>query len=93
MAQDLATWAEQRGQNPTLPRRRCGFKMTACATAARVAPGASDDVPGRIVVEGGEPALATVEGRLVLESVTPQGRRPMHGDDWLRGRRVGPAAR
>ncbi len=54
---------------------------------ARVAPAAPADVPGAIVVEGREPALATAAGRLVLERVTPEGRKPMRGEDWLRGRR------
>lgn len=56
-------------------------------TAARTAPSRSGDVPGSIVREGPEPALATADGRLVLERVTPPGRRPMSGPDWLRGRR------
>lgn len=56
-------------------------------TAARVAAGVPGDVPGSLVREGAEPALATADGRLVLERVTPPGRRPMPGADWLRGRR------
>jgi methionyl-tRNA formyltransferase len=55
--------------------------------AAHVAAAAPGDEPGAIVHEGREPALATADGRLVLELVTPQGRRPMPGEDWLRGRR------
>jgi methionyl-tRNA formyltransferase len=55
-------------------------------TRARAADGRPGDVPGRIVDEAGEPALATVDGRLVLESVVPAGRRPMSGRDYLRGR-------
>ena len=55
--------------------------------AARVAPSMPGDVPGALVREGHEPALATSDGRLVLERVTPPGRRPMPGADWLRGRR------
>ena len=43
--------------------------------------------PGAIVRHGREPALATADGRLVLHRVTPQGRKPMRGEDWLRGRR------
>lgn len=58
-------------------------------TAASVARGVAGDVPGRIVRDGSSPALATGEGRLVLEQVTPAGRRPMSGEDWLRGRRSG----
>jgi methionyl-tRNA formyltransferase len=54
---------------------------------ASIAPPASSDVPGSLVREGDRPALATVDGRLVLDSVTPAGRRPMAGADWLRGRR------
>lgn len=56
-------------------------------SAARVEPGAAGDAAGRIVRHGAEPALATVDGRLVLERVTPPGKRPMPGADWLRGRR------
>lgn len=55
--------------------------------AARVEPGDPADVPGTLVRHGAEPALATAAGRLVLERVTPPGRRPMSGADWLRGRR------
>jgi methionyl-tRNA formyltransferase len=57
-------------------------------TAARVEPSAPGDVAGTLVRQGTEPALATADGRLVLERVTPPGRRPMGGADWLRGRRV-----
>jgi methionyl-tRNA formyltransferase len=56
--------------------------------AASVAPAAADDVPGRLVRHGDRPALATADGRLVLELVTPPGRKPMTGADWLRGRRA-----
>jgi methionyl-tRNA formyltransferase len=56
-------------------------------SAARVAADVEGDVPGAIVDEGREPALATADGRLILELVTPQGRRSMRGEDWLRGRR------
>ena len=55
-------------------------------TASRVAPWAVGDVPGSLVRHGAEPALATSDGRLVLERVTPPGRRPMTGAEWLRGR-------
>ena len=58
-------------------------------TAAGVAPSQPGDVPGRLVRDRDMPALATGDGRLVLESVTPPGRRPMPGADWLRGRREG----
>ena len=54
---------------------------------AHVAASAPGDTPGSIVAVGREPALATADGRLVLDLVTPQGRRPMPGEDWLRGRR------
>ncbi len=55
---------------------------------ASVAPGRAGDVRGRLVTEGDRPALATVDGRLVLEVVTPPGRRSMSGADYLRGRRT-----
>ena len=58
-------------------------------TAASVAPSEADDEPGRIVAQGDLPALATSDGRLVLQSVVPAGRRPMSGADYLRGRRQG----
>jgi methionyl-tRNA formyltransferase len=62
-------------------------------TAARVMEAAPGDVAGAIVRQGREPALATADGRLVLEQVTPQGSRPMRGEDWLRGRRsAGPVS-
>ena len=57
--------------------------------AATVAPAEPGDAPGRLVRHGDRPALATVDGRLVLDMVTPPGRRPMGGADWLRGRRSG----
>lgn len=52
-----------------------------------VAPAGDGDVPGELVREGHAPALATPDGRLVLVTVTPAGKRPMPGEDWLRGRR------
>jgi methionyl-tRNA formyltransferase len=55
--------------------------------AARVAPALAGDVAGAIVRQGSEPALVAADGRLVLERVTPPGKRPMAGADWLRGRR------
>jgi methionyl-tRNA formyltransferase len=55
---------------------------------AHVAPSQPGDRPGDIVREGRLPALATTDGRLVLEEVTPAGRRRMTGDAWLRGRRA-----
>jgi len=56
-------------------------------SAARVEASAAGDRPGDLVRQGDEPALATADGRLVLERVTPSGKRPMGGADWLRGRR------
>ncbi len=56
-------------------------------TAASVAAREAGDEPGNIVRHGRVPALATADGRLLLDEVTPQGRRPMPGEDWLRGRR------
>jgi methionyl-tRNA formyltransferase len=55
--------------------------------SASVAPSAPGDVPGSLVRDGDRPALATADGRLVLDTVTPAGRRPMSGAEWLRGRR------
>jgi len=52
-----------------------------------VAPALAGDVAGAIVRQGSEPALVAADGRLVLERVTPPGKRPMAGADWLRGRR------
>jgi methionyl-tRNA formyltransferase len=57
------------------------------ATLAAAQPG---DVPGRLVAHGaGSIALTTTDGRLVLDTVTPPGRRPMSGADYRRGRRAG----
>jgi len=56
-------------------------------TAARVVVGQPTDAPGRLVHEGDLPALGTADGRLALLAVTPPGKRPMSGADWLRGRR------
>jgi len=56
-------------------------------TAASVAPSEPGDVPGSVVIHGDRPALATADGRLVLDAVIPPGRRPMSGADYLRGRR------
>jgi methionyl-tRNA formyltransferase len=55
--------------------------------AASVGASRPDDVPGRLVRDGDLPAFTTTDGRLVLERVTPPGRRPMSGSDYLRGRR------
>ncbi len=56
--------------------------------SASMAPTHPGDVPGRLVAEGPMPALTTVDGRLVLDVVTPPGRRSMPGADYLRGRRA-----
>ncbi len=58
--------------------------VVAAASVAAAEPG---DVQGRLVRHGDRPALATVDGRLVLAQVTPPGRQPMAGADWLRGYR------
>jgi methionyl-tRNA formyltransferase len=55
--------------------------------AARVAASQDGDRAGAIVREGRLPALATGDGRLVLDTVTPAGRRSMPGEAWLHGRR------
>lgn len=55
---------------------------------ASVAAGQAGDEPGALVRDGDRPAIATANGRLVLLRVTPPGRRPMSGADWLRGRRA-----
>jgi methionyl-tRNA formyltransferase len=52
---------------------------------ASVAAARAGDEPGAIVVEGRTPALATPEGRLVLEELQLAGRRTMPGDELLRG--------
>ena len=47
------------------------------------------DVPpvGVVSFDGPRPALGCVEGSLELVTVKPPGRRPMSGEDYLRGRR------
>jgi methionyl-tRNA formyltransferase len=55
--------------------------------AVALAPAEPGDAPGRLVRAGDRPALCTADGRLILEQVTPPGKRPMSGADWLRGRR------
>jgi len=57
-------------------------------TAASTAPSEPGDVPGRMVRHQDRPALVTADGRLVLDAVTPTGRPPMSGADYLRGRRA-----
>ena len=62
-------------------------------TAASVAPAEPGDEPGGVVGHGrGGVALVTSAGRLVLEQVTPAGRRSMTGGDWSRGRGHRPAS-
>ncbi len=58
--------------------------VVSAASTARAEPG---DRPATIVRHGRTPALVTSDGRLVLLQVTPPGKRPMSGEDWLRGRR------
>jgi methionyl-tRNA formyltransferase len=53
--------------------------------AASLAPAQSGDQPGLIVLEGARPALATADGRLVLEAVRPAGGREMDGAAFVRG--------
>ncbi len=55
---------------------------------ASVAPSAPGDEPGHLVRHDARPALTTSDGRLVLDLVTPPGRRAMPSADWLRGRRA-----
>jgi methionyl-tRNA formyltransferase len=55
---------------------------------AHVAPTEVGDAPGSLVAAGDGVALATAEGRLVLDEVQPAGRRPMTGADLRRGRPV-----
>lgn len=53
---------------------------------ARVAPADHDDPPGTIVPDEEGLALATSDGRLILDEVQPAGGRPMSGEAFLRGR-------
>jgi methionyl-tRNA formyltransferase len=53
---------------------------------ASVAPAVAGDEPGTIVAEGGRPALATADGRLVLDDLQLEGRRALAGPEFLRGR-------
>ena len=73
-------------RGPARSSRSDGERLV--VTAAVVAPSEPGDVPGRLVRHGDRPALATVDGRLVLDAVTPPGRRAMSGADYLRGRRA-----
>jgi methionyl-tRNA formyltransferase len=54
--------------------------------AASVAPSEPGDEPGRFVPAGSGLALATADGRLVLDEVQPAGGQPMSGELYLRGR-------
>ena len=53
---------------------------------AGVADAEPDDMPGTIVPDAHGLALATGDGRLILDEVQPAGGRPMSGDAFLRGR-------
>ncbi len=56
---------------------------------ARPADGAAE--PGRLIVTpDGELECGTGGGAVVLELVQPEGRRPMPGPDWARGRHGDP---
>jgi methionyl-tRNA formyltransferase len=54
--------------------------------AASVGEPAAGDVPGMVVADGDGLALATVNGRLVLDEVQPAGGRPMTAAAFVRGR-------
>lgn len=54
--------------------------------SARTAPSEHDDTPGTIVPDERGLALATSDGRLILDEVQPAGARPMSGEAFLRGR-------
>jgi methionyl-tRNA formyltransferase len=54
--------------------------------SGRVAPSDADDAPGTIVPDEQGLALATSDGRLILDEVQPAGGRPMSGEAFLRGR-------
>ncbi|MBV8947699.1 MAG: methionyl-tRNA formyltransferase [Solirubrobacterales bacterium] len=53
--------------------------------AARVLP--NGPPPGEVSLEGDRPVLGCAAGALELVEVQPAGRRPMSGEDYLRGRR------
>jgi methionyl-tRNA formyltransferase len=54
-------------------------------SAARVL-GVDGFVPGELSFDGPRPVLGCAEGALELLTVQPAGRRPMSGEDYLRGR-------
>jgi methionyl-tRNA formyltransferase len=54
--------------------------------SGHVAPSDADDTPGTIVPDEQGLALATSDGRLILDEVQPAGGRPMSGEAFLRGR-------
>ena len=54
--------------------------------SASVAPAGPDDRPGVLVADERGLALATSDGRVVLDEVQPAGGRPMSGVEYLRGR-------
>ena len=54
--------------------------------AAAVTASEDDDEPGRLVPDERGLALATPDGRLLLDEVQPAGGRPMTGDALVRGR-------
>jgi methionyl-tRNA formyltransferase len=53
---------------------------------ATVAPSEAGDAPGQFVADERRLALATFDGRLVLDEVQPAGGRPMTGVEFVRGR-------
>ena len=55
--------------------------------AASLADSEPGDAPGLLVEHGGRLALATPEGRLVLDEAQRAGRRPAAGEEFLRGQR------
>jgi len=61
-----------------------GDRLVVLATT--VTASEADDEPGRFVPDQLGLALATRDGRLVLDEVQPAGGRPMTGDAYLRGR-------
>jgi methionyl-tRNA formyltransferase len=54
--------------------------------AARAVPGPGPE-PGSVSDNGRNPILGCADGALELLEVQPPGRRPMSGEDYLRGRR------